>query len=97
MYEGNWRDFVDAGYLANPYCIEIRARMTDYFSEQYRKSDQQKTKKELLYCANPNKIRALFYLVKIHEEREDSTLVFCDSIPLIRYINKKLSAPMVYG
>jgi superfamily II DNA or RNA helicase len=24
LYEGNWRDFVDSGFLANPYCIEIR-------------------------------------------------------------------------
>lgn len=39
LYEGNWRDFVDAGYLANPYCIEIRASMTPYFHEEYSKRE----------------------------------------------------------
>ena len=31
LYEGNWRDFVDSGYLANPYCIEIRVELTPHF------------------------------------------------------------------
>jgi DNA excision repair protein ERCC-3 len=42
LYEGNWRDFVDAGYLANPYCVEIRAKMTPLFAQKYQEQRVQK-------------------------------------------------------
>ena len=35
LYSGDWKSFVESGYLANPKCIEIRTTMTQYFSNLY--------------------------------------------------------------
>ncbi len=35
LYEENWFDLVNQGFLAKPYCVEIRCEMTDIFSNEY--------------------------------------------------------------
>lgn len=37
LYSGDWRSFVDQGYLANPKCIEIRTELTSFFKQKYRR------------------------------------------------------------
>ena len=51
----------------------------------------------MIYCANPNKIKALVYLLHIHESRNDQIIIFCDSIPLILYVARMLKRPAIYG
>lgn len=33
----------------------------------------------------------------MHEDRGDSTIVFCDSIPLIKYIYRTVKVPHIYS
>lgn len=53
--------------------------------------------KEILYEANPNKIKALMYLLDYHESLNDSIIVFCDKIKLIKYLAEKLRRPLLAG
>jgi DNA excision repair protein ERCC-3 len=32
LYEENWLDLVNEGFLAKPYCVEIRCEMNETFS-----------------------------------------------------------------
>lgn len=97
LYEGNWRDFVDSGFLANPYCIEIRCELTPYFKAEYHNSERTKQGREMIYCANPNKIKALTYLLEIHKSRNDQVIIFCDCIALIKHVAQMFKIPAIYG
>lgn len=57
LYEENWLDLVNEGYLARPYCIEVRIQMTPEFLEEYKSARNEM--KILLYAGNPNKFLAL--------------------------------------
>jgi DNA excision repair protein ERCC-3 len=35
LYEENWLDLVNEGYLARPYCVEIRCQMPPAFLKAY--------------------------------------------------------------
>jgi superfamily II DNA or RNA helicase len=49
----------------------------------------------MIECSNPNKIKALIYLLKIHEN--DNTIIFCDYIALIKALAQKFKIPAIYG
>lgn len=76
LYEENWQDLVRSGYLARPYCIEIRCQMSEVFAEEYK--TKSKADRQLYHTANPIKLDALQFLIKTHEDRGDKILVFCD-------------------
>lgn len=65
--------------------------MTPTFKQLYDATNLKKGKsrvlgKEMLYEANPNKIKALMYLLDYHESLNDSIIVFCDKIKLITFL-----------
>ncbi|EGR32554.1 hypothetical protein IMG5_077910 [Ichthyophthirius multifiliis] len=104
LYEENWHDLVKQGFLASPYCVEIRCNMAEYWKQQYdRKNDiSQKryfigAQRELLHTSNPNKFNVLEFLIKIHEDRGDKILVFCDRPVVLEYYSKILKYPIVSG
>jgi len=35
LYEENWLDLINSGYLARPYCVEVRLPMTSHFKKAY--------------------------------------------------------------
>src|SRR5690606_2191467 len=94
LYVGDWKTFVEQGYLANPKCIEIRTELTPIFKEKYKNS---KGVKELCYKINPNKIKALLFLLYHHEQLNDHILVFSDDVGILNYISRKLRRPMLAG
>lgn len=44
LYVGDWKTFVDMGFLANPKCIEIRTELTQFFRQKYRKFEDMNSK-----------------------------------------------------
>lgn len=95
LYEENWLDLVNQGFLARPYCVEIRCPMTPEFSHEYKKMEPKD--KHLLYGGNPNKFLILQYLIKRHEERGDKIIVFGTRPAILTYYAKKLCMPVLHG
>ena len=59
LYEENWLDLVNEGYLARPYCVEVRCPMPEPFLKAYRDEKRNFFQKNLIYAGNPNKFIAL--------------------------------------
>lgn len=50
-----------------------------------------------MYQSNPNKLKALIYLLEYHERLNDNIIVFCDKISLIYFLAEKLQIPLLSG
>nr|KAF6277296.1 ERCC excision repair 3, TFIIH core complex helicase subunit [Pipistrellus kuhlii] len=78
LYEANWMELQNNGYIAKVQCAEVWCPMSPEF---YREYVAIKTKKRiLLYTMNPNKFRACQFLIKFHERRNDKIIVFADNV-----------------
>uniref|UniRef100_A0A672Y863 DNA 3'-5' helicase n=1 Tax=Sphaeramia orbicularis TaxID=375764 RepID=A0A672Y863_9TELE len=65
LYEANWMELQNNGYIAKVQCAEVWCPMSPEF---YREYVAIKTKKRiLLYTMNPNKFRACQFLIRFHE------------------------------
>jgi superfamily II DNA/RNA helicase len=76
--------------------------MTETFKDLYKTTSMKKGKekvlsKELLYEANPNKVKALMYLLDYHESLNDNIIVFCDKVRLITFLASQLKKPLLGG
>lgn len=96
LYEENWKDLENNGYLARVLCCEIRCEMTDIFYREYKKQASH-WKKSQLYLANPEKFFALQYLIRYHETRKDKILVFSDNIFILTKYAKLLNKMCIHG
>ncbi|GAB5372390.1 hypothetical protein AAMO2058_001661000 [Amorphochlora amoebiformis] len=76
LYEANWLDLQEQGYIATVKCIEIGCEMTPEFYQAYLRANAHKQR--LLYWMNPNKFKACEFLIRYHENRGDKVLVFSD-------------------
>lgn len=96
LYEANWTDLQDLGYLANVKCAEIICDMTpEFFLAYLNETDAQR---QMRYaCMNPNKFRACEFLVRYHEMRGDKIIVFSDDIPAIATYANLLKRPFIHG
>ncbi|TRY74212.1 hypothetical protein DNTS_002857 [Danionella cerebrum] len=78
LYEANWMELQNNGYIAKVQCAEVWCPMSPEF---YREYVAIKTKKRiLLYTMNPNKFRACQFLIRFHERRNDKIIVFADNV-----------------
>jgi DNA excision repair protein ERCC-3 len=72
LYEADWQQLTDEGYLARVKCIEVQCRMSDLFFREYVKltlgggKKHTKRTKALLHILNPTKVAATTYLVSKH-------------------------------
>mmetsp|Transcript_15981 Transcript_15981/g.20475 ORF Transcript_15981/g.20475 Transcript_15981/m.20475 type:complete len:787 (+) Transcript_15981:176-2536(+) len=96
LYEANWMDLTQAGFLANVQCIEVWCQMTPEFYREYLKADRSQLK-QLLYCANPSKFRACEFLKKYHEQRGDKIIIFSDNVHILKKYSELLMIPCIYG
>jgi len=97
LYEANWLDLVNQGYLANVQCAEVWCPMTKEFFAEYLKKDNVR-RKELLYVMNPIKFMTCQFLIEYHEtQRRDKVIVFSDNIFALREYALKLRRPFIYG
>lgn len=71
--------------------------MTQYFSQLYKKFEKEKSKRQTCYQVNPNKVKALLYLLEYHEKLQDNIIVFCDNIKLIKFLADSLHRAMLFG
>lgn len=97
LYEANWIDLQDRGFLARVQCIEVWCEMTSDFYQQYYKHGTNKNLRQALYFNNPNKFMACHYLVKLHEARGDKIMIFCDHIFALKEYAHRLRVPYICG
>jgi len=105
LYEANWIDLTEQGFLARVKCVEVWCPMTKEFYAEYIKgssSGQSNSRlQRLLYNLNPTKFRSCEYLVKYHAARGDKIIIFSDDLPaLILYCSSLkgvLDVPYIYG
>jgi DNA excision repair protein ERCC-3 len=85
LYEANWIDLTEQGYLARAQCVEVWCPMTkEFYAEYIRCGSQSHTRtQKLLYLLNPTKIRVCEYLVKYHIARGDKIILFSDDLPAL--------------
>ncbi|XP_019573540.2 general transcription and DNA repair factor IIH helicase/translocase subunit XPB isoform X2 [Rhinolophus sinicus] len=95
LYEANWMELQNVGYIAKVQCAEVWCPMSPEF---YREYVAIKTKKRiLLYTMNPNKFRACQFLIKFHERRNDKIIVFADNVFALKEYAIQLNKPYIYG
>ncbi|OQS01120.1 TFIIH basal transcription factor complex helicase XPB subunit [Achlya hypogyna] len=97
LYEANWMDLTQSGFLANVSCVEVWCPMTGPFYAEYLKENVSARKRALLYVANPNKFSAAEYLIQYHEKRGDKILLFSDDVFALRLYATKLGKGFIYG
>ena len=96
LYEANWMDLTQQGYLANVQCVEVWCPMTAEFMSEYLQTAELR-RKQLLYYLNPNKVRICEYLMKYHKARGDKIIIFSDNITSLQLYGTLFSIPYIYG
>lgn len=97
LYEANWMDLTQSGFLANVSCVEVWCPMTGEFYREYLRESKSARKRALLYVANPNKFTAAEFLIQYHEQRGDKILLFSDDVFALRLYATKLNKGYIYG
>ncbi|POM67954.1 TFIIH basal transcription factor complex helicase XPB subunit, partial [Phytophthora palmivora] len=97
LYEANWMDLTQSGFLANVSCVEVWCPMAGEFYREYLRETKSARKRALLYVANPNKFTAAEFLIQYHEERGDKILLFSDDVFALRLYATKLNKGYIYG
>ena len=97
IYEANWIDLVNRGYLAKVQCIEVWCEMTQEFYDQYYKDKNKDRMKQALFFNNPTKYMAVHFLKKLHEARGDKIIIFCDHIFTLKEYAHQLMIPYISG
>ena len=104
LYEANWIELSESGYLARVKCYEITVPMTAAFYKEYirltKNTDKETDDRFLSYitsAANPNKMNVLDDLLQFHESRGDKILVFCDYVALINTLASRFNRAVITG
>ncbi|XP_076439596.1 general transcription and DNA repair factor IIH helicase/translocase subunit XPB-like [Babylonia areolata] len=95
LYEANWMELQNHGFIARVQCAEVWCPMTPEFYREYLTTKSQK--KLLLYGMNPNKFRACQFLIRYHERRNDKIIVFSDNVFALQHYALMLNKPYLYG
>jgi DNA excision repair protein ERCC-3 len=96
LYEANWQDLEDNGYIAKVQCVEVWCEMSQLFWSAYLSTTSGFIQRSL-YTANPRKLTACEYLVRLHEQRGDKIIVFCDNISLLKDMARRTKKPFICG
>eukprot|EP00771_Trimastix_marina_P001846 gnl/Trimastix_PCT/2951.p1 GENE.gnl/Trimastix_PCT/2951~~gnl/Trimastix_PCT/2951.p1 ORF type:complete len:780 (+),score=291.36 gnl/Trimastix_PCT/2951:43-2382(+) len=95
LYEANWLDLQEQGFIARVQCTEVWCPMTREFYREYLRAPPGRRK--LLYITNPNKFQACEYLIRFHERRGDKIIVFSDNVFALEQYATMLRKPYIYG
>ncbi|KXJ10571.1 TFIIH basal transcription factor complex helicase XPB subunit [Exaiptasia diaphana] len=95
LYEANWMELQNNGFIARVQCAEVWCPMSPEFYSEYLAIRTRKRK--LLYVMNPNKFRCCEFLIRYHERRNDKVIVFSDNVFALRNYAVKLNKPFIYG
>ncbi|KAL2259646.1 hypothetical protein VTK26DRAFT_6623 [Humicola hyalothermophila] len=95
LYEANWMELSEQGYIARVQCAEVWCPMPTDFYTQYL---QARARARPLLCAmNPAKFQACQYLIKYHEGRGDKIIVFSDNVYALEAYARRMMKPFLYG
>ena len=104
LYEANWIDLTNQGYLAKAQCVEVWCPMTKHFYAEYINlgAESHSRIQQMLYLLNPSKIRACEYLVQEHLKRGHKIIIFCDDVMVLKiyceaYKQIGIDVPYIYG
>jgi len=99
LYEASWQQLQDNGFIARVRCVEVWCEMSkEFFSEYLRCVDSKdQHMQRALWTCNPNKLKACEYLIRLHEERGDKTIVFSDNIFILEEFARKLGRYFICG
>ncbi|XP_019854476.1 PREDICTED: TFIIH basal transcription factor complex helicase XPB subunit-like [Amphimedon queenslandica] len=95
LYEANWMELQNLGFIARVQCAEVWCPMTPEFYAEYLRIKTRKRK--LLYVMNPNKFRICQFLMRYHERRNDKIMIFSDMVFPLRTYAMKLDRPFIDG
>jgi len=96
LYEANWQDLANSGYLARVQCSEVWCPMTPEFYNLYLNEGNWQHRGAL--CAfNPNKFRAVAHLMRYHEARGEKVLIFSQDIAVLKMFSGLLNRYHIYG
>ncbi|GAA39781.2 TFIIH basal transcription factor complex helicase XPB subunit [Clonorchis sinensis] len=95
LYEANWLELQQRGFIARVQCAEVWCPVTPEFYREYL--NMKSMKKLLLAVMNPNKFRACEFLIRYHERRNDKIIVFSDNVFALKYYAMKMGRPYLYG
>lgn len=95
LYEANWMELSQQGYIARVQCAEVWCPMSIEFFEQYMQANVRD--RSLLCVMNPLKFQACQYLIKYHEKRGDKIIVFSDNVYALEVYAKKMVKPYLFG
>ncbi|KAJ3615568.1 hypothetical protein Zmor_016318 [Zophobas morio] len=96
LYEANWLELQNSGYIAKVQCSEVWCPMSPCFFDEYLNLAN-KEKRLLLWTMNPNKYRACEILIKRHERLGHKIIVFSDCVFALEHYAKTFKAPYIYG
>ena len=95
LYEANWLELQNSGYIAKVSCAEVWCPMTPEFYREYLSTKS--SKKPLFFVMNPNKFRACQFLIKYHERRSDKIIVFSDNVYALKHYATEMKKPYIFG
>ncbi|KAL8438351.1 hypothetical protein ACSSS7_000200 [Eimeria intestinalis] len=95
LYEANWIDLQNQGFLAKVSCQEVWCPMTAEFYREYLRVPHAKQRK--LWVCNPTKLMVLEFLMRFHEARGDKVIVFSDNVFALLHAARALNRPFIYG
>ena len=102
LYEANWLDLQNDGFLARVKCIEIWSEMHPDFYKKFLELENEKSNEyqKLLYVANPTKYLVTLLLLEKH--KGDKIIIFSDNLFTVEQYNKfftkkKLNFRMIHG
>jgi DNA excision repair protein ERCC-3 len=92
-YDVPWKELEHKGWIAQAFCVEIRAEMPKALALQYAVSD--KREKYRVAAENPVKIAIVKALAAKH--RDDFIIVIGQYLDQLQAIAKSLDAPLITG
>ncbi|KAI9708937.1 MAG: hypothetical protein M1820_003631 [Bogoriella megaspora] len=96
LYEANWLQLSEEGYIARVQCAEVWCPMAIEFHNEYLKA-RSVSKRILLFTMNPRKFQTCQYLIQYHENRGDKIIVFSDNIYVLKKYATLLGKFMIHG
>jgi DNA excision repair protein ERCC-3 len=96
LYEADWMQLTNAGYLARVQCAEVWCPMSSLFMRDYLREENDK-RRQFLYVMNPNKYAGCEFLMREHEKLGDKILIFSDTVASVEEYGKRLHRHYMYG
>jgi len=99
MYEANWQQLAEEGYLARVQCVEVWCNMTKQFYQEYLLAKDQGDflRQRSLFTCNPSKLQVCEYLVRFHEHRGDKIIVFSDNVVILEDFARRMKRHFICG